>query len=196
MTRQNSKIQGTVAQNLGNKLLRLLLLSIAALYFSVILLDRFKRSWANALFPPVAVFFAQISGLFPTAATASVEYRAEGWLCAEQRFVELDMDPLFPMLADNKESRFHRVLFFFRRERLVLQALDSFIVRKYPTVIPGTAPDRIGGVRLLSLRIPIPADRSEVTRYRRGPLAEYPPEQRKVWYRTPADLRRQRCGEE
>jgi hypothetical protein len=168
---------------------------LAALYFSIILLDRFKRSWANALFPPVAVFFAQISGLFPTAATAAVEYRAEGWLCREQRYVELDMDPLFPMLADNKESRFHRVLYFFRRERTVLRALDSFIVSNTPPVETGFGFDRLGGVRLLSLRIPLPADRSEVTRYQKLPLPDYPPEQRKTWYHTPANIRRQRCGE-
>lgn len=184
-----------IADNFGGKTVRILLLATALLYFTVLLLDRFNRTLANAIFPTVVVFFAQISGLFPTSVTTSIDYRAEGWLCREHRYVELDMDPLFPMLADNKENRFHRVMHFFRQERTVLRALDTFIVARSPTIQTTSGLDRIGGVRLLSLRIPLPKSRIEVERFRRLPLSEYPREYRKHWYWTPRSIRDQRCGD-
>lgn len=198
MAHSKKPLQSTpyVAENSGGRVVRRVLIVLALGYFSLMILDRFTRSKVNARVPPVAVFFAQISGLFPSAAVNSIDYRAEGWLCREGRYVELEMDRLFPMLAANKENRFYRIMHFYRRNRLVITELDSFIVGRYPADAVAAGGDRLGGVRLLSLRLPVPSERSEVKRYRRRPLSEYPSEQRIEWYWTPRRKLENRCAGE
>jgi hypothetical protein len=75
----------------------------------------------------------------------------------------------------------------------VLEALDQFIVTQQNRAHPEA---RIGGVMLLSLRIPIPPPGTPEGRYQRLPLSDYPPEvERKYWYVTPSGERTQRCEE-
>ena len=81
-------------------------------------------------------------------------------------------------------------MFFYRRQPVVMRALDDYLVASNNR---SEAP--IGGVLLLSLRIPIPPPGRVSERYQRKPLAEYGAEYRKYWYRTPVALHRERCHE-
>ncbi len=66
------------------------------------------------------------------------------------------MRPFFPIQRDDKESRFYRAMFFHRRQRRVLEALDKFIVEQQNRAHPEA---RIGGVMLLEPAHPDPAAR-------------------------------------
>jgi hypothetical protein len=57
------------------------------------------------------------------------------------------------------------------------------------------ADKKIGGVRILSLRIPLPPPGTKIDPYKREELAKYPEDQRHNWYWTPGSMRRERCGE-
>jgi hypothetical protein len=73
-------------------------------------------------------------------------------------------------------------MFFYHRHRPTLVALDEYLVARQNRA---TGTPRIGGVELLSLRLPLPEPGAAFERYRRRPLDEYPRELRKVWYVTP-----------
>jgi hypothetical protein len=84
-------------------------------------------------------------------------------------------------------------MFFYHRERRVLEALDDFITRAHNLRDPD---HRIGGVMLLSLRVPIPPPGSPVERYQRRAINEYPATvERRPWYVTAPDTRQARCAE-
>ncbi len=136
------------------------------------------------------LFFCQIAALFPTAATHSIEYRAQGYTCGN-RVVEVDVRPFFPIHADDKESRFDRAMYFYRTDRTTMEALESYVLGEYNR----NELDKIGGVVFLSLRIPVPQPGSAFPRYERKPLTDYPSEQRKVWYFTPHETVQKRCRE-
>jgi hypothetical protein len=138
--------------------------------------------------------FTQTAELFPRAARIVVEWRALGYRCHGGQYDELDLAPYFPIHAADKEGRFQRAMFFHHSQRRVLQALDLFITRAESALGPDHA---IGGVTLLSLRIPIPEPGTKEQRYRRLPVAQYPASvERKLWYTTPGVLRERRCAEQ
>jgi hypothetical protein len=148
---------------------------------------------ADHLLPLPLRFFIQEAELFPHAARDVIEWRAEAWRCDLGRFEELDVRPFFAIRRDDKENRFYRAMFFHYRQRKVLEALDEYLVREQNRVHPDQP---IGGVMLLSLRIPIPPAGTAAPRYQRLPLVEYPPEvQRKYWYVTASAEREQRCAQ-
>ncbi len=148
---------------------------------------------ADHVLPLPLRFFVQEAELFPHAARDVIEWRAEAWRCDLGRFEELDVRPFFRIQRDDKENRFYRAMFFHYRQRKVLEALDAYLVREQNHAHPDQP---IGGVMLLSLRIPIPAAGTADPRYQRLPLAEYPRDvERKYWYVTGKALREQRCAE-
>ncbi len=147
---------------------------------------------------PVA-YFAQIAKLFADRSEVSIDFRVEGFRCDRHQFQELDIRPYFPMHADDKENRFDRTMSFFIENPRVYAALDAYIVEHHNArVAAGDATDlpRIGGVELLSVRIPIPAPGDDFPRYHRVPIAEMPRDWvRKPWYLTRLDDRMRRCDE-
>jgi hypothetical protein len=151
----------------------------AAVYLGGILLNVAGAPLEKVL-PRPALYFMQIARLFPNALDATIEYRAEAYRCDDQRWAELDVRPYFPLHPDDKESRFDRAMFFYRRSQSVMKALDDYLV----------------GVMLLSLRIPVPPPGEAVEPYRRKPLADYPAAERKYWYRTAHEDTDARCDEE
>jgi hypothetical protein len=166
---------------------------LAAIYLVSVGLDASGTGIPDRLLPMPLRFFVQEAALFPHAAPEEVEWRVEGWLCDEQRFAELDVRPFFPIRRDDKESRFYRAMFFHHRQRAVLSALDAFIVRAQNAAHPD---QRIGGVVLLSLRVPIPRLGSDEARYRWKPIADFPRGvERRYWYVTAAGDRPRRCAE-
>lgn len=170
---------------------------LAVAYLLGVWLDGSGTGIPARILPRAANYFVQVSALFPLAATASIDYRAQAFVCGEKAWVELDTRPYFPIDRDDKENRFNRVMHFLRENRNTMTALDSYLVEnhnsgKYEDSIPR---DRvIGGVRLLSLRVPIPSPGDRLERVSRGPLSSYPEEQRKVFYHTPQSKLTQRCG--
>ena len=128
-----------------------------------------------------------------------IDYRAEGWLCGERRWTELDTRAYFPLDPDDKENRFQRVMHFLRDNRPTMRALDDYIVKGHaggglprPDGIPEDA--QLGGIRVLSLRLPLPRPGEPLARMERRPLAEYPESVRKNFYYTPQSKRAERCG--
>jgi hypothetical protein len=161
------------------------------LYLADVWLDAVGSNLPGKLLPRAALYFGQIAALFTKAGEKQIDYRAEGWVCSEHKWVEIDPRPYFPIDADNKENRFYRAVQFYRRDRKVMRALDEYVMKHH-----NDARDRkIGGVRFLSLRIPYPARGSTIEPYKRQELSSYPEEQRHNWYWTPGSMRRERCGE-
>jgi hypothetical protein len=141
--------------------------------------------------PRPLLYFLQVAKLFPHAVPLATEFRAQAYSCGDRTWSELDVRPFFPLRPNDKENRFERAMFFYRRQPVVMRALDEYLVASNNKSRPP-----IGAVLLLILRIPIPLPGQSVEPYRRKLLIEYPTHYRKEWYRTPAALRRERCHEE
>jgi hypothetical protein len=78
-----------------------------------------------------------------------------------------------------------------------MRALDGYLVDGHAAgrVDDGIPHERaLGGVRLLSLRIPIPKPGEALARVQHLPLSSYPEEQRHYFYHTPRSLIAKRCG--
>jgi hypothetical protein len=166
------------------------LVSLAFVYLLTVWLDAIGSNVPARYLPRVWVYFAQIAALFKRAGGASIDYRAEGYVCATGKWIEVDVRSWFELEAGTKENRFHRVLQFYRGERKVMRELDDYVVSRHNA---GTAP-KIGGVRFSSLRLPYPKLGDTVHAYERKPLSEHPEGVKKAWYWTPASKRRDRCG--
>jgi hypothetical protein len=180
-----------VARGPGSRRVRLALAVAAAIYFAGVWLEA-AGAPVHEIVPRPFLYFMQVARLFPNAVLLTTEYRAEGYLCEQREWVELDVRPFFPMHADDKESRFERAMFFYHHVERVMKALDQYIVGANNAA----GSPAVGGVRLLSLRLPIPPPGTAVEPYRRKPMSEYPAEARKYWYRTPVDDVNARCDEE
>lgn len=167
------------------------LVLVALAYLTTVWLDGVGSNLPAKVTPRPWLYFAQVAALFKHAGMMVIDYRAEGWSCSEQDWVEIDVRPWFRIEANTKESRFHRTLQFYRRERKVMRALDAYVMRRYEHA--GGPP--IGGVRFSSLRIPYPNIGDRIEPMERKPLSAYPKEIQKVWYYTPESRRRERCRE-
>jgi hypothetical protein len=151
----------------------------------------------SIVLPRTPLYFLQVAALFPHAAVNVIDYRAEVWLCTEHRWQEIDTRPYFPIDPNDKENRFQRVMHFLRDNRPTMHALDDYLVRGHEAGghadgVPDDA--KLGGIRVLSLRLPLPSPGEPLARTHRQPLGEYPPEVRKNWYYTTRSKRRERCG--
>ena len=71
-----------------------------------------------------------------------------------------------------------------------MEALETYVMDAYHR----RQTDRVAGVVFLSLRVPIPEPGSAFPRYERAPLADFPKDQRNVWYATSRDEVNRRCG--
>lgn len=169
---------------------RIALAVLAGAYLVTVWLDGVGSSLPGKMMPRAWVYFAQVAALFPHAAEMAIDYRAEGWSCGEKKWVEIDVRPYFQLEANTKENRFERVLYFYRKNRVVMRALDDFVVSHHNDA----STPRIGGVRFLSLRIPFPPPGSRVEPWSRKPIASYGKDQRHDWYWTPRSRRDERCG--
>jgi hypothetical protein len=169
---------------------------IAALYLTVTWLE--GPGWLGPLkhLPASFLFFTQCTALFPRAALASIEYRAEGYVCDKGEWEEVDTRPYFPIDREDKESRFQRVMFFYRHNKKTMAALDRFLVGRHNRheADDGEASgEKIGGVRLFSIRTPLPKIGEPLVRVHRRPLSEIPESWRKVFYATRSAGVTERC---
>lgn len=170
---------------------RWLLVLISTGYLLTVWLDGIGSPLPAKLVPRPWLYFAEVAALFKNAGMMSISYRAEGWSCSDARWVEVDVRPWFRIDAETKESRFHRTLQFYRKNRTVMRALEDYVVRKNNA---SSSLPRIGGLRFLSLRVPYPKLGAHVEPIERKPLSAYPDEMRHTWYVTPTSNRRERCG--
>jgi hypothetical protein len=180
-------VKAPIAQGPGSPRFRRALVVAAAIYLAGIWLE-VAGAPLHKFVPRPLHYFMQVAKLFPHAVPLQTEFRAEGWSCADHVFRELDVRPYFPIRPNDKENRFERAMFFYRRTGKVMHALDDYLVTSANRDGAG-----LGGVRLLSLRIPIPPPGEVAEPYRRKPLDQYPADYRKVWYQTPAARLRARC---
>lgn len=176
---------------------RVALRVLAGAYLAGVWLDGAGTGIPARLLPRMANYFLQVSALFPVSAVASIDYRAEAYVCGDSTWEEVDTRPYFPIDPDDKQNRFNRVMHFFRENRKTMNALDAYLVESHNSArfddgIPHDHP--IGGVRLLSLRIPLPSPGAPLERVSRHPLSYYPEEQRKIFYHTPRSKLTERCG--
>jgi hypothetical protein len=160
---------------------------ITVAYLGSIWLDAIGSNLQRRLFPDSLTYFTQVAGLFPNAAIAIIEYRVEGWECADRRWREIDPRPDFPMDAENKENRFYRVMHFFKQSRPVMYALDEFLVERHNARSPNGSEEvgLIGGIRTQSIRVPLPEPGQRLEPYARLPASSYPAGQHHYWYWTP-----------
>jgi hypothetical protein len=141
-------------------------------------------------------FFTQVSALFPHAAQYSIDYRAEGYVCDAGAWQEIDTRPYFPIDENDKENRFQRVMFFYRRQKTVMNAVDRFLVDSHDggKEDDGIPSDKqIGGVRLFSIRGPLPVIGAPLVRVHRVPLSQIPEKERKLWFSTDSATISERC---
>ena len=176
---------------------RIALVTLAGAYLAGVWLDGVGSTLPSTVLPRAANYFLQVAALFPTAATMSIDYRAEAWVCADKKWEELDTRPYFPIDPDDKENRFQRVMHFFREDRTTMQALDTYLVERH---LSGKGLDGIdalkpiGGIRVMSLRIPLPKPGEALERSRRLPLTEVPAGERHGFYHTRRSKIAARCG--
>jgi hypothetical protein len=185
-----------VAQSFRSPIVTSLLTWISVFYFACIWLDAAHSKLPRRWLPSFVTYFTEAAALFPNAAQAIIDYRVEGWECSEQRWREIDPRVDFPIDADSKENRFYRALHFFRQNRPVMQALEVYLIERHNARARAAREDVgvIGGVRTLSLRLPVPEPGEHVERFGRQPIDAHPASQRHNWYWTPASRRAQNCG--
>jgi hypothetical protein len=173
--------------------LRRVVAAAGTLYLLAVWLDAAGTTIPDRVLAPPLRLFVQVAELFPNASPYSIEWRARGWRCDRARYEELDVRPYFPIHRDDKESRFDRAMFFYHRDGRVLAALDAYLTSAQTRLHPDA---RIGGVMLLSLRVPIPPLGTTGARHERQPIASYPPSvARQYWYTTGIEERTRRCAE-
>jgi hypothetical protein len=177
------------------------LIVAGALYLAGVWLEGVGSTLPSTLLPRTPLYFLQIAALFPHAAVNVIDYRAEGWLCRERRWEEIDTRPYFRIDPNDKENRFQRVMHFFRDNRTVMHALDDYLVASHAAGretgghADGIADDEaLGGIRVMSLRLPLPSPGDPLVRMERKPLTSYPKEVRKHFYYTTKSRRAERCG--
>jgi len=154
-------------------------------YLVGLVLGQTRRDPLGPRLPALFQHFVEAPGLFPHAAEAIIDYRLETWSCADRTWSEVDTRAWFPMRPDDKENRFLRLAQFYHRgSPRVLAAFDDWMCKD----------DRFGGIRLYSLRLPIPPA-GQIERWTRRPLAELPDSVKKLWYQTTVSERDRRCAE-
>jgi len=176
---------------------RIALVTLAGAYLAGVWLDGIGSQIPSSVLPRAANYFLQVAALFPTAATTSIDYRAEAWVCADKKWEELDTRPYFPIDPDDKENRFQRVMHFYRDNRPTMHALEAYLIEAHgegraDDGIPRDVP--IAGVRFSSLRIPLPQPGEPLTRSERKPLSEYPESERQLFYHTRRSKLEARCA--
>jgi len=183
----------------GPRWWRRTLVGVAAVYLGAILVGSAGSSLPRAILPAPTLTFTQVACLFPHAATHTIEYRLSAFSCERGQFLELDHRRYFPIHPDDKENRFHRLGYFFRREPRVMRALEDHLVDRHNRLTraglasPGEFSGPIGGILLSSLRIPLPPVGERIDRYVPLRTSDTRPEWRKAWYRTPLERARTRC---
>jgi hypothetical protein len=138
-------------------------------------------------------FFTESTSLFPRANLFAMEYRLDAWSCSDQAWHPIDPRAYFPIQAEDKESRFQRLGYFYHSSRIAMNALDEYIYDHHDTRDDGLT-GMIGGIKLSKWSRPIPKVGDDIPRYAFTPLAPPPADQTKDVFYTKAGLRKSRCA--
>ena len=143
-------------------------------------------------------FFTESTCLFPRADNVSLEYRLDAWSCRDLKWEPIDPRAYFPIQADDKESQFQRLGYFYTGRdatstRIVMNALDEYIYQRHDTRDDGFS-GQIGGIRVTKWSRAIPPVGTEIARYEFTPLVPTPPSETKDEYFTKSSVRRSRCA--
>ncbi len=184
-----------IARGPGPRWLRITLAVVAGIYLAALI----KHPSSSGSLGSVA-FFTEATKLFPEADNVALEYRLDAWSCDAHAWVPLDPRPYFPIEADDKESRFQRLGYFYgdraggETRRTVMNALDDYILAHHDGFDDGVA-GKIGGIKFFKVSRPLPAVGDEVPRYVYRPLSPPPPEAKITeLFHTRASIRKARCG--
>lgn len=184
--------ESEIARGPGPQPFRIACAVVAGLYLFALLKHPSQR-WQ-----PFA-YFTECTKLFPEADNVALEYHLDAWSCDQRAWVAIDPSPYFPIEADDKESRFQRLGYFYadrgtkEERRTVLYALDDWFVTRHRDIDDGIS-GGIGGIRMIKLRRTLPLIGEHVDRYVYRPLATPPKDQSQLLFQTPASKRKERCG--
>lgn len=156
---------------------------LGVFYLVFLVVGQTKKDPFGPHLPALVRHFLEAPGLFPNAAEVIIDYRLEAWSCRDKAFAEVDTRPYFPMRPDDKENRFFRLASFYRSSPKVLGAFDDWFSKQNGS----------GGIRLYSLRLPLPSA-GQIEPFVRRPLAELPASVKKLWYQTTVTERDRRCA--
>ncbi|MFT3695663.1 MAG: hypothetical protein QM831_21175 [Kofleriaceae bacterium] len=168
-----------IAKSPGPRWFRQGLVAIAVIYF--IALIHHPPQWRGLR---AVGFFTETTCLFPRADTYSIDFRLDAWVCGD-KWRPIDPRTFFPIQPDDKESRFQRFGYFYKRNRPAMQALDAFVTEHVD--------QKIGGIRLSEWTRAIPSVDTRIDRYEYRPLDVVPAAERKDLYYTPGSERKDRC---
>jgi hypothetical protein len=184
--------EAEIARGPGPQPFRIALAVVAGLYLFALLKHPSQR------YQPFA-YFTECTKLFPEADNVALEYHLDAWSCDQRAWVAIDPGPYFPIEADDKESRFQRLGYFYadrgtkEERKTVLYALDEYMVGRHGDVDDGLT-GKIGGIRMIKIRRPLPEIGDHVERYVYRPLATPQSDQAQELFHSPAKLRKERCG--
>ena len=190
-----------MARGFTSKLWPKVLAGLGSVYLALIFRDAAFKHTGRDPVPETVRYFTAVACLFPHSATTAIDYRVEGWSCHDRAWSEIDARLDFPIDAENKENRFYRAVHFFRDNRIVMRALDAYLVERHNERATRGAGDGgvgvVGGVRVLSLRLPLGDMNAPFVPYTRRPVREVSTQPsdglRKDWYWTPESMRADRC---
>jgi len=176
-----------VANGFGPRELRIGLCAVAFVYFALLIRHPKDKTFLHQI-----TWFTEATALFPQADQFAVDYRLEAWSCADLAWHPLDPTPYFQIQADDKESRLQRVAHFYKRERVVMRALDEYVYQGHVDGGDDGVSGAIGGIQLRMIKKPLPPVGGEVERYHFDPLAPMPADAEVLFY-APKSLREKRC---
>jgi hypothetical protein len=157
-----------------------------------------KHPPQKSLLRPIG-YFTECTRLFPDANVYAIEYRLDAWSCDAHRWLPLDPRPYFPIEADDKESRFQRLGYFYgeraagQTRRTVMTALDDYVMAHHDDVADGV-PGALGGIRFYKVARTLPEPGEPVARYAYSPLTPPPTDAKRTdLFYTRASTRKARC---
>jgi hypothetical protein len=189
-----------VARGLGPPWFRAALVVLAiAYYLTLSLVDHARR-----ITPPrIVAFFTQATQLFMSSDANVIEFHLEGWSCPRQRWEPMDPRPYFRVHADDKESRFQRVAYFYELDpgkkgkwmRPVMRAMERYLIEQHAA---GGADDGvdgpIGGIHIFKTLTPIPDPEWAIDRYEYRPLDKIAEKDQVELFHTPESKRAKQCA--
>lgn len=179
-----------IARGPGPGWFRVALAVCASLYFVLLMHHPKAQAGMKQL-----SYFAECTCLFPSADVYATEYRLDAWSCADRDWRPLDPRAYFQIHADDKESRFQRISYFYQHNTYVMRALSEFVLANHDTRSDGFT-GKIGGIRISKLERPLPVPGDTVERYHYDPLGPVPLNAIvKEVYATPGNKRAHRCDQ-
>lgn len=191
-----------IARGFGPAPFRYVLIGLAAIYLFILVKHPDKKGWKV-----VFAHFAECTYLFPNAdyvtakdghsiVPGSKEFRLEGYSCLRRRWEWMDYRPYFPIQADDKESRFPRIVHYYIEEsrksdpvaRPTARALEDWLIPRHNDGNYGDdgIDGPIGGLRISRLVRETGAPGDPVPRYEFDPLARPDASVRvDIFYNTP-----------